>query len=165
MVLSLNHIMKKKLSLLYEIYTCTSQEYVYANEEGIEQLGNLIQEKQELILEIDYLDRRFLAEFEDVKKELGVSSLETLGEKGDESLAVLKLNTSEIMDILKKIDALDKKVHAKVAKLRSDLSQELTKIKKQRHVSEIYSSESSKGATVDFSVYDASKNSSFDKKK
>jgi hypothetical protein len=157
--------MKKKLSLLYEIYNCTSQELVYSNEEGIEQLGNIIQEKQELISEIDYLDRKFLIEFEDVKKELGVSTLDSLVGSSDESFAALKLNTSEIVEILNKIDRLGKIVRAKVVKLREDLSQELTKLKKQKHVSQIYGSEKPKGANIDFGIYDTSSSSSFDKKK
>ena len=165
MILSLNLIMKKKLSILYQIYNCTSQEYGYANEDGIEQLGILIEEKQGMISEIDYLDRKFLVEFEDLKQELGIDSLDNIDGEGNEELTVLKLNTTEILEILNKIDDLDKKVQTKVSKLREDLAQELTKIKKQKDVSKIYNTENAKGAMRDLGVYDTSNKSTFDKKK
>ncbi|MDR1059626.1 MAG: hypothetical protein LBL83_00065, partial [Clostridiales bacterium] len=57
-VKSINSIMQRKLSLLYEIYKQTAQEYGYVCAEDIDLFGNVIAEKQALIEEIDALDRR-----------------------------------------------------------------------------------------------------------
>ena len=164
-VLSLNFTMKRKLSILYEIHNHTSQEYNCVSEENLEQLGSLLKEKQELMSEIDYLDRKFLVEFDELKKELGVSSLENIDMEGNSSLDSLKLNTEEILDILKKIERLDKKVQQKISKLRNDITMEMTKIKKHKQVNKIYNDENAKSVMRDFGVYDISKRSSFDKKK
>jgi hypothetical protein len=161
----MNSIMQKKLSILYEIHNLTSLEYNYTYEDGIEQLGNILAEKQEMIYEIDYLDQKFLMEFDALKKELGVSSLEDVGEQDGEGFSELKSNTSDMLDTLKKIEKLDKKVQMKIMKLRGDISQELTRIKKQRHVSSIYNAENAKGVMRDFGVFDSSGGTSFDKKK
>ena len=144
-ILSINDLMRRKLSLLYEFYHFTSDEYNYVREESIELLGTIIEDKQELINEIDYLDRKFLTEFSVLKEILGVSSLEELSGSGDDGLLnELKLNTKEIMDLLIKIDTLDKKVNAKIAKLRADLTLDLSRVQKQRHISTLYSGDKPK---------------------
>jgi hypothetical protein len=157
--------MKKKLSILYEIHTLTSHEYLFAHEDGIEQLGNILAEKQDKMDEIDNLDRKFLVEFDALKKELGVSSLEDIGEQEGVGFSELKTNTSDMLTTLKKIEELDKKVQTKIMKLREDISNDLTRIKKQKHVSSIYNAENTKGVMRDFGVYDTSGGSSFDEKK
>ena len=142
LVVSINDLMRRKLSLLYEIYRYTSEEYLYVQEESMEQLGAVLADKQELISEIDYLDRKFLTDFSALKELLGIASFEELkaGEHGNRGLlSELKLNTKEIMEILTKIDAQDKKVTAKIAKLRDDLTMELVRIRKQRNISTVYS--------------------------
>ena len=165
MVLPLNQIMERKLSLLYELYKHTNQEYIYANEEGIGLLGNILKEKQELMSEIDHLDRKFLVGFSDLKQELGVSSLDDLDGATGENFASLKLNAAEIMSVLEKIDAMDKEVQQKINKLRDDVTQDLARIKKQRQANKVYAEESAKNVMRDFGVYDVSKSSSFDTKK
>jgi hypothetical protein len=69
---SINAIMQRKLSLLYEIYKQTAQEYSYVCSEDIDLFGNVIAEKQALINEIDFLDRRFLDEYSSLKDALGL---------------------------------------------------------------------------------------------
>jgi uncharacterized protein YdcH (DUF465 family) len=64
--------MQRKLSLLYEIFRQTAQEYGYVSEESIDLLCNVIDEKQKIIDEIDVLDRVFLEEYAALKAALGL---------------------------------------------------------------------------------------------
>ena len=150
---------------MYELYNHTLQEHIYASEDGVDLLSTVLKEKQDLMSEIDYLDRKFLVGFSDLKKELGVSSLEEMERTDDKDFADLRLNTVEILDTLKKIDSLDKKVQQKITKLRNDITQDLAKIKNQRRASKVYAEENAKNVMRDFGVYDAPKSSSFDAKK
>jgi hypothetical protein len=145
LIQSINLTMRRKLSLLYEIFNHSNLAFGYVSEDSVEQLANVFSEKQEMIYEIDYLDRKFLNEFEGLKAAVGISSMEELRVGDNGRLADLRLNTSEIMDILKKIDALDQKVNQKIAKLREDVAADLVRIRRQRHISGIYGSDGAAG--------------------
>ena len=164
-VSSINELMRRKLSLLFEFYRYTSDEYDYVREESMEQLGSIIVEKQEIINEINFLDRKFLVDFSSLKERLGISSLDELKNRGEYgSLTELKLNTKEIMNVLSKIDTLDKKVNAKIAKLRTELTSDLTRIQKQRNISTLYSGDKPK-KNVSPGQKNVYSGSSFDRKK
>jgi len=137
----MNGIMRRKLSLLYEMHGLSEQAYGYVSEESLEPLGNIIEAKQELIREIDQLDRSFLFEFERLKSDLGLSSMEDLKKPQNPHLRDLQDNSAEIMGLLNKIDALDVKLNQGIVKLREDIAADLSRIRRQKQVSGMYSSD------------------------
>jgi len=137
----MNGIMGRKLTLLYEMQNLSEQAYNYISEECVEPLNNIIEAKQALIVEIDHLDRRFLLEFEQLKNDLGLSSIADLRRGESPLLKDLRLNTAEILDILQKLDELDTKLNQGIVKLRDDIAADLTRIRRQKQISGVYSNE------------------------
>ena len=129
----------RKLSLLYEMRNLSEKALNYVDEESVERLNGIFDDKQELIYEIDRLDNIFLAEFNKLKSEYNLSSIEVLNPAKSPELENLRRHTEEIMDLLHKIETLDRNVNQRIAKLRQDITAELTRIRKQRHISDIYS--------------------------
>jgi len=161
----INDLMMHKVSLLYEIYKFTLDEFGYIKEENMEQMGCIIEQKQDLIHEVDYLDRKFLAEYMALKERLGISSLDEIEPQSSKRLTELRLNTFEIMEILFKIDELDKKVNRRMSKMRDGIAMELIKIRKQKHIHSIYSNEKPREKNQSArAVASGAFHSSFDKK-
>ena len=159
----MNGIMQRKLSLLYEMHNLSSQAYGYLSEDGVEPLGNIYEAKQALIDEVDHLDKLFLHEFENLKAGLGLTSIADLSGNGSPLLKELKLNTSEILGPLEKIEGLDSRLNLKILKMRDDIAADLARVRKQKQVSGTYSSDGPPRPKFDQADY--SSQSSFDKKK
>ncbi|MDR1439575.1 MAG: hypothetical protein LBJ10_06050 [Clostridiales bacterium] len=162
---SINLTMQRKLSLLYEIYRLTAQEYSYVCAENVELFGNIVAGKQELMDDIDGLDRVFLDEYAALKEALGLpaaaggaAAAEALasaaavaeagpsagvaaGAGGVAGIPELRLNTAEILAILAKIEELDAKISQRVAKLRDSLAADLARLRMQKHANSVYSNE------------------------
>ena len=138
----MNEIMRRKLSLLHEMHYLTVQAYSYVSEESVESLGNIFETKQGLIREIDGLDKQFLALFDGLKAGFGINSMAELRQDRSPGLKDLRANTSEILEMLKKLDALDAKLNQSVEKLRGNVAADLNRIRKQRQISGVYSSDS-----------------------
>lgn len=147
----MNGTMRRKLSLLYEIYSLTGRAYNYVSEDGTEPLNNIIEAKQELILEIDTLDKRFLTDFDALKTELGVSSVAEVRPDNSPEFKELRDNTVEILDILKKLDSMDFKLNQKIKKFREEIATDLTRIRKQRQISGVYSNDPARKQKADAS--------------
>jgi hypothetical protein len=133
--------MRRKLSLLYEMHSLSEQANNYISEECVESLGNIVDAKQELIAEVDRLDKLFLDDYGVLKAELGLSSIEELQGVAPPPLRELRLNTAEIMDLLKKIEALDKRFNGGIKSLREDISADLARIRRQKQTSGIYAND------------------------
>jgi len=143
-VQKMNGILRRKLSLLNEALYLSEQAYNYIDEDNIEPLNNLIESKQELTREIDHYDRLFLFEFDKLKSDLGISSINELGTIDELGLKELKQNTEKILELLKKIEALDAKFNQGIAKLRNDIAADLVRITCQKQISGMYSSDAVK---------------------
>ena len=139
--LKINIIMRRKLALLHEIYALSEQASGYINEADIERLGNIIADKQELIDSADHADRMFLAEFANLKAQLGIASMEELRVSQSPQLGELRRNTAEIFAMIEKIYTLDENINRGILKLREDITADLTRIRKQKHISSLYSND------------------------
>ena len=139
----MNGIMRRKLSLLRDMLNLSEQAGNYIGEDSVESLNNIMDAKQELILEIDRLDKNFLNEFDMLKTNLNISSIEELRTSQSPELADLQSNTSEILGLLNKINALDKKINSSVVKLREDIASDLNRIRRQKQISSLYSGDGS----------------------
>ena len=161
-VRQINNVMKRKLSLLYEMHNLSAKAYNYISEDSVEPLNNIFEAKQELIHEIDQLDRVFLDGFEQLKSGLGLSSIADLRQPQSPQLKDLQLNTAEIMDLMQKIGDLDAKLNQKIVKLREDIAADLTRIRRQKQVSGFYSNDNTRRQKDDQPDMSAPPN--FDKK-
>ena len=136
--------MRRKLPLLYTMRRLTDAEFGYINGDSMEQLGNTLAERQELIKEIDMLDERFLREYGELKEAFGVESAEEIpagavsGTDCEGLLAEMKSATNEIMGVLTDISDLDAQIAEKMATLRASLTADMERLRHQRHVSGIY---------------------------
>jgi len=141
---AIGDIQERKLALLGRMCAISESESLYATEDGVECLGNVLQERQGLISDIDHLDRRFLAEFEALKRALGVETLEeadasALG--GSDRAEAMRRRTEKTVGLLRRIEAADRVSSARVAALRDSLAQDIVRLRKQRHINSIYGNE------------------------
>ena len=140
----MNGVMRRKLSLLYELYGLTDRAHNYISEDSVGQLSNIFDSKQELISEIENLDKHFLADYEALKVSLGVSSFAEVRQGGSPELAEFRENAGEILEVLQKLDALDRGLNQKIVKLREYISSDLARIRKQKLSSGAYSGDSAR---------------------
>ena len=145
----MNAIMRRKITLLNDMRDLSEQAGNYIDEESVGLLQNLLDAKQELIREVDRLDRMFLTQFNDVKTMLGVSSLEELSLTYSPELGDLRDNTSAICDLLNKIYEFDKKFNGDIRKLRDSVAADLTRIRRQKQISRLYTNEGLRTNTTD----------------
>ena len=159
----MNEIMKRKLSLLHEMHYLSTQAYGYVSEESVDSLSNIFEAKQALIQEIDILDKQFLKLFDGLKAGFGINSMAELRQDKSPGLSDLRANTSEILEMLKKLDALDSKLNISVEKLRGDVAADLNRIRRQKQISGVYSSDAVRRDKKD--QPEIAPHSSFDTKK
>ena len=158
----MNENMRRKLSLLYEMYSLSASAYNYIGEESVEPLNNIFDSKQLLILEADSLDKQFLEDFETMKTDLGISSLAEFQRGNYPGLRELRMNTDEILDILGKLQAIDANVKNGIARLRDNVADDLTRIRRQKQISGAYADDPSRQGRDDRVEIKASP--SFDRK-
>lgn len=151
----LNAISRRKLSLLYELFNISSQAVNYISEDSVGQLDNLYKAKQELINEIDSIDREFLLDFDRLKAELGVASIEEIPRSRYPRISDLHENVGEILDILRKIEKLDKKASDSIIKLRAAIADDLVRIRRQKQITGKYENDrvQAKDGAADISLY------------
>ena len=137
-------ISRRKLALLDEMRYLSEKALGFVGEDDIDALENVVNAKQGLINEIDFLDEKFLIEYNDFKTAPGAGVTLPPVQTGDPGrialspLEELKGVTAEILDALQKINDADKLFNAAVGKLRENISFELTRIRKQKDISALY---------------------------
>ena len=134
-----NGISRRKLSILNEMLEITKKTTNYICEDDVDSLDNLIATKQNMIDEIESLDRAFLAEFDRIKSETGLESAAGLSRDRSPQFAGLKETVAEILCVLGKIADADKAFNASLINLRDSVSIDLTRIRAQKKISALYS--------------------------
>ncbi|MCL2057830.1 MAG: flagellar protein FlgN [Oscillospiraceae bacterium] len=137
----MNDILKRKLSTMGDMYHISEQAYGYINEDDVERLNNMIEAKQELIREIDHLDGLFLIEFDKLKANLGLSTIDELRMSQSRQLSELRSNTADVMSMAGRIYDFDVKINHGVTKLRDDITAELTQLRRQKQISDLYTND------------------------
>lgn len=131
-------LMRRKLVLLGDMQEISEKSLNYIDEGEVGALENFLSEKQNIIMQVDTLDELFLAEFSKIKSEYGVSSIDELKLSDSPRLAELRSYAAKILEKLKIIENSDGKLMRGVAKLREDISAELVRIRRQKHISGLY---------------------------
>src|SRR5690554_6278585 len=116
--------MKKKEYLL-DILDLTKKQENIIEEDKMDELDNIIQEKEKLMGKIDDLDCEFLTVNNQIKEEEKIDSFEKLPIERYENVKELKAIVNEINNILNTLTILDKnninKMKANLEKTQSEL--------------------------------------------
>ena len=116
--------MKKKEYLL-DILDLTKKQENIIEEDKLDELDNILQEKEKLMGKIDDLDGEFLTVYNHIKEEEKIDSFEKLPIERYENVKELKAIVNEINNILNTLTILDKnninKMKANLEKTQSEL--------------------------------------------
>lgn len=133
-------ILKKKHVLLRSILSLTKAQYSHINEDSVEKLQKLIDEKQHVIDDINKLDDEFDIYFSRLKTNLKINSLDELNAAGIEGAKHLKEITAEIINLIMEISEMEKENRQKSKELLDILGEEIKKINQGKKVSATYTS-------------------------
>lgn len=105
---SLIHLNHKKLSLLDSMHELTRLQEVDLSSNSLNSLLDHIHQKQDIMQNIDAVDRDFYKEFVELRSDLKLSSLTDINPAEFPQVIELKSTVSLIMKRLSDIEALDK---------------------------------------------------------
>lgn len=134
----LQEIFDKKHELMCELNRLTREQSLVITEEGLDELDKLIEKKQAVIDQMIALDEEFDVCFQNLKKELGVNSLDELKGFEIKGIRELQQTISKIMDIVKETIALEKENSAKAKKLLEAFGNEIKKLNQGKRASSAY---------------------------
>lgn len=121
-LVNLNNNKRNYLKKLYEI---TKLQTIDISSNSLNSLLDHIKQKQDIMNEIDNIDKKFYTQFQDLKLHLGIKSLEDVDINEYPEIATLKFSVKEVMDLLGEIDKQDKNnisnVKTEMDKLKEDM--------------------------------------------
>jgi methyl-accepting chemotaxis protein len=128
----------KKYSLLKDILFITRDQSKSLNEDGIEALQKLIEEKQKKIDEINKIDETFDVYFKRLKQTLGIKSLDEV--KGSEINGIGKLKDAVggIMTIVNEISEIEKSNNRKAKEVLDSLANKIRQANQGKQLSNAY---------------------------
>lgn len=132
-------IQGKKKVLLQGLLELTEAQTKAINEEDIDQLNKLIDQKQLRIDDISKLDEEFGVYFARLKMSQKVSSLDELDMTGVRGAKELKATTSNLVQLITSISIIEKQNSEKSNKLLIELGSEIKKINQNKKVNNVYS--------------------------
>mgnify|MGYP000875206075 CR=1 FL=1 len=106
---NLVQISNQKYAIFEEILDLTNSQTGAIASEDFELLGNLIQEKQKRITQVEPLDEQFNSLYSKLKEELGVSSMEQLTGNDVPGITELKNIISKLLEIIDQISEVEKR--------------------------------------------------------
>lgn len=125
----LYQLIEKKLELFNEIYDITIAQREDIEHNNADSIEALVQSKQEIIDKIDKLDERFLSEFEKLKQELRLDSLEKADISKYPELRNIKEAVARIMEIAQQIMVIENSNKEKLDAIFEGVKSELKQIK------------------------------------
>lgn len=130
--------LKKKNSLLLEMLAITKAEANSIEKDDTDSLNKLLTQKNSIIQSIDILDEAFNNEYNALKKELKVGSLEQASELPRDLLAELKKETKGIFELIKEISDIHEANKQKAKEIKNDLATEIKKINNSMQATNAY---------------------------
>lgn len=143
-ITKLTEISQKKIVILKEILILTKRQSENIQEDCLDTLKYIVEEKQRFMDDVDKLDDAFEVYFKRLKSTLGIESLDKLTSNakiGD--TATLKNHIQEIFNLLNQIDLLDKDNNEKGKTLMTKLSTEIKKVNQKKIINNGYKPASS----------------------
>ncbi|MBN4062845.1 MAG: hypothetical protein COA82_11970 [Alkaliphilus sp.] len=143
-------ISKQKLLLLNEIFELTTKQtaVIEKTEENIVNLSELINKKQEIMDKIDVLDVDFVGEYEALKIDLGVVSLENYDVKSDEALKALREVATKISNVMREIKITDDENTKKMSLHINTTKRELKDVKNGMKIAKSYGKKNSEVQSI-----------------
>ena len=132
--------LKKKHVLLRSILSLTQAQSSQINEDSIEELQKLIDEKQHVIDDINKLDEEFSVYFSRLKTTLKINSLDELNAAGVEGTRHLKEITAGIINLITEISEIEKANDDKSKEVLGKLGGEIKKLNLGKKVNTMYAS-------------------------
>lgn len=132
LVLELQGICSEKLNIMQQMLTLTKAQntsLLAIEDEKIDCLNQIIEEKQSLIEIVNQLDHDFLRNLDVLKKLLNIDSLEECTQEPVEGFKELKGIIEEIMNISEEMRQLDKENMQRATSNMDELKKQLKSIK------------------------------------
>ncbi|SHH20939.1 flagellar export chaperone FlgN [Tepidibacter thalassicus] len=125
-------ITQKKYNLMNEIYEISKMQKIELENNNVDLLLRHVEEKQEKIEEVNELDKKFYSIYIKLKEELGIIDIENIDTKKYPEIKELKNQVGNILDVIKKIDELDKINNNKVKEELDKVKEELNKVRNNK---------------------------------
>lgn len=120
----------EKKALLIQILKLTKTQSDLIENEKIDDLSIVLVQKENLMQEIDILDKKFLSLYNAIKSDEGIDSLEKINIEKYANLKSLKEVVAEINSVLNDISIIDRnntiKMKSQVDKIKSGLKHKVT---------------------------------------
>lgn len=122
-------VSETKEELLSKFFELTKTQNDLIKSEDFDQFDDILEEKERLIGEIDGLDVEFIELYEGFKKEANVESIEDIDASEYPNLKDLKKTISNLSNLLREVDLLDKSNMALMKKSFSEVKLDLKNAK------------------------------------
>ncbi len=127
------NISKTKKDYLNEMLLITKEQQRVIEQNEMDQLNKLIDEKQSRIDAINSIDEQFQDNFSKLKKEFNINDIgDLIGTVCDEEMRELKKEISEIMAVIEDIKKVEKENSLKLSGQKKEIAQKLQEIKRNR---------------------------------
>lgn len=134
----LRELSGKKHVLLKDMLELTRAQSLTINEDGIENLQKLINDKQAIISKINMIDEEFEVYFTRLKQQLKVKNLDEVKEPGIAGIKELKQTIGQIMSTMQEIGRIEKENNDKVKKLMDAFTEEIKKLNLGKKINTAY---------------------------
>lgn len=142
-------ISKKKNQLLNEMHKFTKEQREEIKKDEMDNLNEILNEKDHIIEEINKLDVSFLTIFTQIKKEEGIENIDELDIERYPNLKTLKDIIKEISSTLIAISLLDEKNNKAMKESLEETKMELRKIKDGKRAYKGYNATITKSMLID----------------
>jgi Asp-tRNA(Asn)/Glu-tRNA(Gln) amidotransferase C subunit len=126
---NLNQIIEQKLELFKEIYNITIAQQKDIADNEANNIESLVQQKQQVIDKVDKLDQAFLAQYNRLKEELQLDSLDLIDTDKHPEMKNVKEHIKSIMGMAHKIMELENSNREKLDSIFQGVKNELRQIK------------------------------------
>lgn len=135
---TLINLLQEKKSFLSEMLEVTKTESKAIAEADIDTLNMLLNDKNVIIQDIDKSDEAFNYEYNTLKEELNVSSLDLSEELPVELLAELKIETKAIFELMKEVSDMHEDNKQIAKEIKDNLAAEIRRINTSVNANNIY---------------------------
>lgn len=129
-------VLTNKKNKMQEILELTKLQKDAIENKNDEKLSELIDKKQLAINQIDALDMKFNSLFNEVKKDLGVSSLEEIKDK--QEFKEVKIYVEEIIRLINEIISIEKENSVKIREEYDDIKDKIRQINDVKKATNAY---------------------------
>lgn len=140
---------KKKKELLNKILELTKNQSQSIENEKLDDLSTILDEKENLMKEIDAVDKEFLENYNAIKEGEGIGSFDEINVEKYQDIEDLKNIVTELNSILTKISHMDKENTRKMAANIKNVKLDIRNVKKGKKAHKGYNQESVNSILID----------------